>query len=59
LSKKFYQIDTSLTREHGGSGLGLSIGKGIVEGLGGRIWIESELEKGATFYFEIPKEKEN
>lgn len=59
LFKKFYQIDTSLTRKHGGSGLGLSICKGIVEGLGGRIWIESEVEKGTTFYFEIPKEKKN
>ena len=55
LFKKFYQTDTSYTREHGGSGLGLSISKGIVEGLGGKIWVESHEGKGTTFYFTIPK----
>ncbi|MFM7795387.1 MAG: PAS domain S-box protein, partial [Candidatus Nitrosotenuis sp.] len=38
LFKKFYQVDTSLTRKHGGTGLGLVISKGLVEGLGGKIW---------------------
>jgi signal transduction histidine kinase len=52
--KKFYQTDTSATRKHGGSGLGLSICQGIVEGLGGKIWLESEVGKGTTFYFKIP-----
>ncbi|MBM3910183.1 MAG: hypothetical protein FJ356_00870 [Thaumarchaeota archaeon] len=52
--KKFYQTDTSATRKHGGSGLGLSICQGIVEGLGGKIWVESEVGKGTTFYFKIP-----
>ena len=51
---KFYQIDTSLTRKHGGSGLGLTICKGIVEGLGGKIWLESKEGKGSIFYFTIP-----
>jgi PAS domain S-box-containing protein len=41
-----------------GSGLGLSISKGMVEILGGRIWVESEREKGSSFYFTIPKSKE-
>jgi len=51
---KFYQIDTSLTRKHGGSGLGLTICKGIIEGLGGKIWVESKESKGSIFYFTIP-----
>lgn len=57
LFHKFYQIDTSVTRKHGGSGLGLAISKGIIESLGGKIWIESELGSGASFYFTIPKDR--
>ncbi len=53
--RKFYQVDTSTTREKGGSGLGLSICKGIVEAHGGKIWVESELGKGSTFSFTLPK----
>src|SRR3990172_5639388 len=56
LFKKFYQIDTSSTRKHGGTGLGLSICHGIVSGLGGMIWVDSELGKGTIFYFSIPIE---
>ena len=55
LFKKFYQVDTSVTRKHGGTGLGLSICKGLTEGLGGKIWVESELNKGSTFYFTVKK----
>ena len=54
LFKKFYQIDTSATRKHGGSGLGLSICQGMVNGMKGKIWVESEGKGGTTFYFSLP-----
>jgi len=55
LFTRFYQADTSITRRHGGTGLGLVICKGIVKGLGGKIWLESTLGKGTNVYFTIPK----
>ncbi len=55
LFNKFYQVDSSLRRKHGGTGLGLAICKGIIDGLGGKIWVDSVPGKGTTFYFEIPK----
>jgi signal transduction histidine kinase len=59
LFKQFYQLDTTATRKHGGSGLGLSICRGIVEALGGKIWLESDTGMGSTFYFTIPTENIN
>lgn len=53
--KKFYQLDTSARRKHGGAGLGLAVCEGIVLGLGGKIWLSSKIGEGTTFYFSIPK----
>jgi len=54
--ERFYQVEPSLSRRHDGLGLGLSIAKGMVELLGGRIWLESEVGSGTTFHFTIPRQ---
>ena len=50
----FYQIEGHLDRTHGGTGLGLAICRGIVESQKGKLWVESEINKGSTFYFTVP-----
>ncbi|MEW6102326.1 MAG: ATP-binding protein [bacterium] len=55
--ERFYQIDTSDRRTYEGTGLGLSIAKEIIEGLGGKIWVEGEVGKGSKFIFTILKKR--
>jgi hypothetical protein len=52
--ERFVQADITNTHAYQGAGLGLSITKAYVEMLGGKIWLDSEPEKGSTFYFTIP-----
>ncbi len=54
LFSKFYRVDSSLTQAIGGSGLGLNICRRIVELLGGRIWVRSQVGKGSKFSFTLP-----
>ena len=54
LFEPFLQLDGSIRRRYGGSGLGLSISKRFVEMHGGKMWLESEAGVGTTFYFSLP-----
>jgi signal transduction histidine kinase len=52
--ERFYRADPSRSRDTGGSGLGLAIAKQWIALHGGRMWVESEPERGATFYMALP-----
>ncbi|MCK4928914.1 MAG: histidine kinase, partial [Methanosarcinales archaeon] len=55
--EKFYQADSTTTRNYGGSGVGLTITRHIIEAHGGKIRVESELGVGTTFFITLPVEK--
>jgi two-component system phosphate regulon sensor histidine kinase PhoR len=52
--ERFYRVDKGRSKELGGTGLGLSIVKHLVQAHGGKVWVESQLGKGSTFYFILP-----
>lgn len=53
--KRFEQLDHQIHKKYGGTGLGLSICRELVYLMGGRIWVNSIIDKGSTFIFKIPK----
>jgi signal transduction histidine kinase/CheY-like chemotaxis protein len=59
LFQSFQQAEASTVRKYGGTGLGLAISKNIIEMMGGKIWVESEKDKGSTFSFSIQAKRGN
>jgi signal transduction histidine kinase len=57
--ERFYQVESHLTRKHGGMGLGLSVAKVMIEMHGGRIWVESAEGVGSIFTFLLPLESQH
>lgn len=53
--QKFYQANATMRRKHGGTGIGLSVVKEIIDAHGGKIWFESKVGEGSTFCIQIPK----
>jgi two-component system phosphate regulon sensor histidine kinase PhoR len=53
--ERFYRVDRARSRESGGTGLGLAIVKHIVQAHGGEAWVKSDWQKGAAFFFTLPK----
>jgi len=56
---RFYQIDHSATREHGGAGLGLALAREFTRAMGGKLWVKSSVGKGSTFSFTLPVPRPN
>lgn len=54
LFEPFQQLDAGIRHRFGGSGLGLTISRAFVEMHGGRMWVESEVDHGSTFFFDLP-----
>ena len=55
--ERFYRIDPARSRKDGGSGVGLTVAKGLVEAMGGQMGLESQVGKGSTFWFGLPVER--
>ncbi len=53
--RRFYQVDSGTTRRFGGTGLGLTIVRKVIEGHNGRVWVESAPGQGSCFYLTLPK----
>ncbi len=55
LFQKFYRVDSTATREVGGTGLGLYLARKLAENVKGKIWVESVVDQGTTFYISLPR----